>query len=243
MSKKNDKQNDKKLNKIIGKAIDRNYEEAKDEASNFYDDTNGLVNIFEQGPVTKIVANILKTPDSQTLMADQMQERCLKIREKVQSGKPNNIEIDFVHGVQKFEGRKVTLGDTVLKAVEYSSHTPIYLYRKKDDATDALVFIGGDYAEAFLITKDNDGNTTFIKLAELHMLSISEDSTPEEEIGLMTSYIWLTAKIYSSPILAVNLDPVKNLLMAEAIYAKAFENRIRVEEENADGKEEKNADE
>lgn len=209
------------------------------EVSNFYDDIDGAINIPEQEKsVSKIVEGIQKAPDNQTLTAEKMQERCLKIREYVKAGKLNNVMIDFVHGIQKHEGLTFSLGNTVLKAVEYISREPIYLYRREDDVIDYLAFIGGDYSEAFLVAKDDEGNTTFVKLAELHLLSINKGSTPKKQTGLMVSYNCYTATIYSSYICSFDLSPVINLLLAEEIYARAVENKLRLEEEDVDGQEE-----
>lgn len=234
MSKK-DKKNNKKHSLGIWKAIDENYEKAKEEASNFYED-GILVDISKQDDVAKIVADIQKTPDDQALSEEQMQKECLKIREKVMAGKEDNIEIDFTCGIQKFEGREHQLGDTLFKAVESTTHKTFYFHYKKGDKKDVLVFIGGDNVKAILAAKDDKGNVASIGLDEFHLLSISENSTSEKEIGLMTSYIWLRAKIYSSVILAFNLDPVKNLLLGEAMYAKEVENekRIGLEKDDTD---------
>ena len=210
----------KKIEKKAWKLLVEEEQEVKKEADNFYDE-EGLVDISTQPPISRVVADIQKTADNQTLTIEQAQDKCLQIRENVMAGKSNNIEVDLIHGTHKFEGNELPLGDTVFKAVEYSSHTPIYFYHKKEDANNVLVFIGGDDAQAFLATQDNEGNASFIRLAEFHLLSISENSKPEKEFGLMTSYNYLTAKIFSSIIFAFCLDPVKNLLLGEAIYAKA----------------------
>lgn len=230
MSKKNNKKPGP-----IWKAIEKNYEEVKEEASNFYED-GILVDMSKQKSITEIVADIQKAPNNQTLTAEQMWEKCLNIRKKVMEEKPGNAEIDFIHGTQKFEGREHQLGDTVFKAIETTTHKPIYFYNKKGEVKDVLVFIGGDDAKAFLAAKDDEGNAYFIGLDEFHMLSVSENSKPGKEIGLMTSFVWLRTKIYSSIILAFNLDPVKNLLLGEATYAKEaeVEKSIGLEEDTDD---------
>lgn len=233
---KKDKKSSKKLDHAIWKAIEKNEQEVKEGVSQFYDDFNGLVDISKQSPITEIVENIQKAPENQTLSVEQIQEKCLKVRENVIAGKSDNIEIDFIHGTQKFEGNEQPLGDTVFKAIETTTHIPIYSYNKRGEVKDVLVFIGGDDAKAFLAAKDDKGNAYFIELDEFHMLSVSENSKPGKEIGLMTSFNWLRAKIYSSIILAFNLDPVKNLLLGEASYAKAAEDekKIGLEKDDTD---------
>lgn len=233
--KKNSNKDNKKLSQGIWKAIDEEYEEVKQEASNFYKDGT-LVDISKQKSITEIMADILKMPNTQMLTAEQMQEKCLKVRENVIAEKSDNIEIDFIHGIQKFEGKEHQLGETVFKAIEFTTHKAIYGYCRKGEVKDILIFIGGDDAKAFLAAKDDKGNTYSIELGEFHMLSVSENSKPGREIGLLTSFSWFRAKIYSSIILAFNLDPVKNLLLGEASYAKAAEDekKIGLEKDDTD---------
>lgn len=55
---------------------------------------------------------------------------------------------------------------------------------------------------------------------EFHLLSLRENPDPRKEIGLMASYLSLTAKVFTSIIFASSLDPIKNLLLSEWLQSE-----------------------
>lgn len=208
------------------------------EVSNFCDDMNEYVDIPKlEAYFAKNMSPIQEMKIDQTLTEWQMEERCLKIWENAKLGKPNNIVIDFTLGEQQFRSVKFAFGDTVLKIVESISRTPFYFYLKKDSVNDCKIFIGGDYAEAFMAIKDK-GTITFVGLSELHLLSINRNCTRGNEIGLLTEYKCYTSTVCSSLILPLDVDPIIRLLVAQEAYAKKLENENSLEtEENVDGQE------
>ena len=192
----------------------------KSEVSEFYPDgvRANMNHPSDQDPFAQIISAVENRENQPTpvLTEEQMQENCFQIRNNVKDCKANNMEINFVEGVLRYKGNKYELGSTVIKAVTQGASKAVYLHLKKGDAVNSLVFIGGDNWQAFLVTKD-DNKTEFIKLEEFHLLSISENSTPEREIGLMVSYLWLTKEDYFSIIMGYNLDPIKNLLLVDEL--------------------------
>lgn len=80
-----------------------------------------------------------------------------------------------------------------------------------------LIFIGGKEGQAILAIKNDDEKITFIRLSELHILSVSKNSEPGKEVGLMVSYLWITVKFFSSVIIGENLAPIKNLLCVDGL--------------------------
>lgn len=192
----------------------------KSEVSEFYPDgvRADMDHPSDQDPFSQIISTVEKREDQPTpvLTEEQMQENCFQIRNNVKNCKANNMEINFVEGTLRYEGNKYEFGSTVVKAVAQGAAKAVYLHLKKGDAVNSLVFIGGDNRQAFLVTK-NDNKTEFIKLEEFHLLSISENSTPEREIGLIVSYLWLTKEDYFSIIMGYNLYPIKNLLLVDEL--------------------------
>lgn len=222
MSKKKEKKS------AVLKLMEKEGRMVKKEVSEFYPDgvRADMDHPSDQDPFSQIIPTVEKREDQQTLTftEEEMQEKCFQIRNNVKDCMSNNIEINFVEGVLRVEGKKYELGSTVVKATAQDASKAVYLHLKKEDAVSSLVFIGGDNGQAFLVTKD-DNKTVFIKLKEFHLLSISENSTPEKEIGLMVSYVWLKAKVYFSIIMGYTLDPIKNLLLAEEFVSQSDENQ------------------
>jgi len=71
-----------------------------------------------------------------------------------------------------------------------------------------------------MLIRDENGDDYFLRLSEFHMLSLRTDPDPHKEVGLMTSFVWLSAKVYTSVVVAPSLDPIKNLLLSEALLAE-----------------------
>ncbi len=214
MGKKKEKKN------AVLKMMEEEERMVKKEVSEFYPDgvRADMDHSPDQDPFTQIISTVEKGQDQSTSLftEEQMQGMCFQIRDNVMACKPDNMEINFVEGILRFKGKKYELGSTVVKAVAMDASKAVYLHMKKEDTVSSLVFIGGDNGQAFLVTKDDD-KTVFIRLEEFHLLSISENSIPEREIGLMVSYLWITTEIYFSIIMGNNLDPIKNLLLVEEL--------------------------
>lgn len=210
----------KEKKSAISKLMKKEERMVESKVSEFYPDgvRADMDHSSDQDPFSKIILAVEKKKDQLTpvLTEEQMQENCFQIRNNVKECKTNNMEINFVEGVLRYKGNKYELGSTVVKAVAQDASKAVYLHLKKGDAVNSLVFIGGDNRQAFLATKDSN-KTEFIKLEEFHLLSISENSIPEKEIGLMVSYLWLTKEDYFSIVMGSNLDPIKNLLLVDEL--------------------------
>lgn len=210
----------------VVKALKKEQEMVNQVTSKFYPDgiRADIKSVSDEEPFAQFFSTVEKEQSTQVFTEEQMQEKCFQIRNNVKDCKPDNIEINFVEGVLRVRGNKYELGSTVVKAVTMDDSKTVYLHIKKGDAVSSLVFIGGDEAQAFLVTKD-DNKTLFTRLEEFHLLSISGSSTPEREIGLMVSYLWLTAKVYSGIIMGDSLNPIKNLLLSESFISEDDENQ------------------
>lgn len=218
MKKKYDNAEIKFIDRLM-KKYDQEGKDIKYQVSEFYEASAHaeITSTPDKDPFAGILLTIRKTPVPQLLTENEMLEKCFKIRENVKQCKSDNIELNFIQGFQKFSGNNHKLDNTVIKAIARDGDTPVYLHIKKGDALNSLVFIGGDDALAFLVTKGLDGEDRVVRLSEFHLLSISKNSTSEKEIGLMTSYSWMGGKVNSSIIMGMNLDPIKNLLLSEGL--------------------------
>lgn len=160
---------------------------------------------------------------------EQLEAKCKQIRTEVKQGKESSVEVNFVNGYQNFKGCKYELSDTVIKVFVMNEKAPIYLHLHKSDSVNCLVFLGGEEGQGILAIKRDDEKVTFVRVSEFHMLSISENSEPNREIGLMTSYLWITAKVSSSVVMGENLIPIKNLLCVDGLKNIQYDTKNRME--------------
>ncbi len=203
--------------------MDREEEKVKSEVSTFYD--GGILATFklssEQSPLVPLLAQARATPnDPQAPTQSQLAKQCLAIRSNVKAGKPNNIEIQFNKCRQLSERCAFQLGNTAVKLRLADVTEPRYFFIKAGDTMDSSIFFGGDNAVGIMLIRDENGDDYFLRLSEFHMLSLRADPDPHKEVGLMCSFVWLTANVYSSVVLAPSLDPIKNLLLSEWLQAE-----------------------
>lgn len=212
-----DKEFKSNLENCIHQLIAKEEAKVKAVANNFYSD--GVIAPFslssEQDPLAPLLALAKASSTPQALTQEQLSESCLQIRRNIQQGKSSNIEIQLHKGRQLSDNQPFPLGNTVIKVLPMDANEPNYLFIKGGDTLDASVFLGGDNAVGIVLLKDKNGDDYFFRLAEFHMLSLRENSDPRKEVGLMTSYLWLTAAVYSSVVFASTLNPIKNLLLSE----------------------------
>lgn len=189
----------------------------KSEVSKFYLDGTlpDFIPSSKQVPLAPLLAQAKAPPDPKAPTQGQLAKQCLSIRNAVKEGLPNNIEIQLNRGRQLSDKNAFPLGNTVIKVLPMDANEPNYLFIKSGDTLDTSVFLGGDNSVGIMLIKDENGEDYFLRLAEFHMLSLRENPDPRKEVGLMTSYLWLTATVYSSVIFASTLNPIKNLLLSE----------------------------
>lgn len=208
-------------NRIL-KLTDQENEKAKVATSTFYPD--GTIANFTLSSAKQPLATLLtlakQPPAPQAMTREQLLDTCMNTRINVKQGKPGNIEIQFNMGRQISDKQILPLGNTVVKVLPMDSNQPAYLFIKAGDTLDAHVFLGDGNIPGVMAIEDENGEECFLPLAEFHLLSLREDPDPRKEIGLMTSYLWLTSKVYSSIIFAASLDPIKNLLLSEWLQAE-----------------------
>ena len=158
-------------------------------------------------------------PKPQDLTQEQMAETCQLVRANVKQGKANNAEVQLNKGRQLSGKCKFPLGDTVLKLRVMDTDEPEYFFMKAGNMLDSSIFLGGDNAGILLI-QDENGDDCFLRLSEFHMLSLREAPDPRKDVGLITSYLWLTAEVSTSVILAASLDPIKSLLLSDWLQSE-----------------------
>lgn len=217
----------KKLKNNFWKEQEREYEAVKSKVSEFYDAYDvgeltfsssassfaDLLKLEESDPNQKFITKEeIEEREEQSL---QMEDACLEILNNVKLAKPENLIILLDKRLQVPHNPPLDLGDVVLKVVPFSTHKPVYIYSPAEDRMFARIYIGGKDVSAFFIVRDLHGEDHIIPLSEFHMLSLQKNPQGKTEAALMTSFLWISAKVYTSPILSYNLDPVKNLLMAD----------------------------
>ena len=216
------KKNETKLADHAIQLLDQQNELAKTATNNFYDDSI-LVNFTPSSakqPLATLLTLAKQPPAPQAMTQEQLLDTCMNTRIDVKQGKPGKIEIQFNMGRQISDQQILPLGNTVVKALPMNSNQPAYLFIKAGDTLDAHVFLGDGNIPGVMAIEDENGEGCFLPLAEFHLLSLREDPDPRKEIGLITSYLWLTAKVYSSIIFAASLNPIKNLLLSEWLQAE-----------------------
>lgn len=180
----------------------------------FSSDPNVLANMVAKAQAPDIL-------EQQPMTQEQMEEHCIRIRENVKMGKVENFEIRFDQMAQMFSGKKYELGNTICKIRTCTGDTsPTFLFFKEGSSLSVRVFIEGENATAIMAIRGEKEGDYFIKLSEFHMVSFQKNPDPRKEVGLVTSYVWLTARVYSSVVFALTLDPIKNLLLSEWLQAE-----------------------
>lgn len=221
-----------KKSKGILKMLDEMEQEVKNEVSEFY--PNGeLVEIPSEGKndwLEEILSVKRKDQSDSSFTEEEIQQRCCQILENVKNHKEENILIDFKQKIHWLEGCRFKLEDVLVKARTFDDDEPLYLHLKEEDELNSLILIGGSDAQAFLVAQDESNNENYIRLYELHLLSFSKGSRLKEESGLLTSYVWRIAKVFSSVIIGATLDPIKNLFLAE-YYESESEEAVEEKEE------------
>lgn len=104
-------------------------------------------------------------PD-QKLLADA----CQQIRNCVQQGKPESVEIQLNKAQQVSDKCIYPLGNTAIKILPPEGE-PFYLFMKAGDTLDASIFLGGSYGGGVMLIRDENGDDFFLGLSEFHMLS------------------------------------------------------------------------
>ena len=177
----------------------------------------------------------------QYLSEEEMLKKCWKIRDFVNKKKPDNIEIRFNQMCQVYLNMKKQLNDTFVKLWVMEEEEPIYLFLKAEGQHNVMIFLGGDERQAFLVFMDDEGVTRCMQLKEFYLLSVIDDVESSKSWGILTSYSWFSAKIYTSIIQGYNLKPVVALFLSDWFRTLVEKNdkSEKLKGDNLDGKEEK----
>ena len=168
----------------------------------------------------KVMEKALSETSTQRFITqDEMEEHCHQVRDYVKQGKEDNIEIRLDNGTLLFLGKKYELGDVIIKTRTFDGDiSPTCIFIKAGGTLDARLFIGGESVSAVLATRTEKGDEHFTRLSEFHMFSLQKNPEPKKEVGLVTSYVWLTARIYLGIYLGYNFEPIRSLLLAEWLH-------------------------
>lgn len=215
----------KNLEDFLFKEMEKEKQEVQAVCSVFYPD--GVLADFlfssDKDIAKSLIAQsqAITTATSPDLTQEQLEEQCHLIQGNVKQGKADNIEVRLDQMAQLFEKKKHSLWKTALRINVWDDDVGSRCIFIKDDSTlDFRVFIGGENAVAIAATRNEEGEVRYTRLSEFHLLSFRENSDSQKEVGLVTSYIWLSAKIFTSVIFAYNLDPIKNLILSDWLQSE-----------------------
>lgn len=216
-----EKSESKQIDHVM-KMLEQEEKMVKSEVEKFYPDDILAHFSFssEKAPLAPLLTKAKEPPAPQTPTQAKMKEICLQIRDNVKQGKQGNVEIQLNKGRQLSDKQAFPLGNTVIKVLPLDADKPEYLFIKSGYTLDATIFLGYDSVQGIMVIQDENGDDNFLRLSEFHLLSLRDDPNPHKEIGLMTSYVWLTAKVFTSILFASSLDPVKSLLLSEWLLAE-----------------------
>lgn len=142
---------------------------------------------------------------------------CKQIHCNVRVGDVSSIEIHMDKLTHHYMGSHLPLGQTCIRLCVAEEETePLFIFLLEEKPLPVRVFLGGKNSCAFLAVSDEDGAEYVVPLMQFHMLSVSENSQPGREVGLVTSFIKGTlGGVYSTPILANDLTAIKSLILAD----------------------------
>lgn len=231
----------KKLLQKMMKGDDEQAKKVNQEVSVFYPNGELVKEIAEPedgsnsvDPFAEVASKSRENPNPKALTEDELQERCNKIRDYVKQGKPDNMVISLVLGELRTQGKSYELKHSVIKAIAFDTDETVYLRFKPGDVVSGLIYIGGDDMDAILVSADEEGKLTFLRFSEFHMLCVFPNPEIKKEFGLIISFLWLTAKVYFDFIRGANLDPIKNLILSDALRDQIAEQQKPKEIEGDD---------
>jgi len=188
-------------------------------AGQFYDD-KGNFKDFISPSKENLLDKIIKREKPPSQSQEKMEEECRQIKDNVSQGKSENIEIRLDKHIQLYMGQITDLGMTIIKFGFFDISLPSCIFYRYDDKLKARVYIGGDNAWGYLVTKDENGAECFTRLRDFHMLSTPPNPDPRKDLGMITSYTWLNAKVYTSKIYSYDLIPLQNLILSEWLQSQ-----------------------
>ena len=145
-----------------------------------------------------------------------LKEQCLKIQEKALSGEDDQAIVSLDLGKLIIHNQSYKFGNTLIKVQSTASNTsPAYIFFKEGSTLLSRIYLSNSNSDGVMAILNEENEEVFIRLAECHVLSIQEKSEARREIGLMLSFTRAIRHVYFSIIMALNLDPIKNLLLSE----------------------------
>lgn len=173
---------------------------------------NDKLVVTNQAFVEKVMHN-KKDETSLEIKNQIIEEKCRAIRRNIERGELENVEVRFNIMTQWCLNSERKLADTYVKIWVMDEIEPLFLFLTKDTMMNALVFIGGDEKQAFLVFVDDKNITHYVQLQEFYLLSIVKEK--KMSWGLITSYSWFSARVSTDIIQSFELNSVVDLFMAE----------------------------
>lgn len=185
----------------------------------FYpDDINSQRFIHSSDPkaLEKILDQLCNGSSPQPDVQQSLQEQCLQIQAKALSGEYDQAILSLDRGKLIIQNKSYELGNTTIKVQSTDSNIPpVYIFMKKGGTLFTRIYLSRDYPDGVMAILNEENKEVYIPLAECHVLTIQENAEARKEIGLMLSFTRVIRHVFFSIIMALNLDPIKNLLLSE----------------------------
>lgn len=158
-------------------------------------------------------------PKQETPLAEPSQrslnEQFQAVQSKVLAGDSGQVLVALDFGKLLVDNRNYALENVIIKACSPDgTSAPVYIFFKKGGLLKVRVCLSNECSFGALVLTDSENREVFIRLSEFHLLSFRKREEHQTEVGLMVSYTVPTGYSFSV-IMGWNLDPIRNLLMAE----------------------------
>lgn len=146
-------------------------------------------------------------------------DECKQIHSNTRVGDVGSVEVHLDSLTHHYGGAHLPLGKTCIRlCVAEEEAEPIFIFLLEEKPLPVRIFLGGKNSCAFLAISDEDSAEYVVPLVQFHMLSVSENSQPGREVGLITSFIkGAPDGVYSTPILANDLTAIKSIILADLL--------------------------
>ena len=180
---------------------------------------------YERIEVNEKFIRLMANKQEEESASDSAYQHCLEIHQSTLAKNPGALEILLHSGLQLCTGTKYRLSNCILHVTLLDDMESIWLFLRSGETVDAAIFAGGNPCNAFLLLKQEGLDDKILQLSEFCLLSLAGTDKWDGEFGLLTTYSYLTGKVYSSTIGGTSLDPLKNLLLADWLVSLRNQNQ------------------
>lgn len=140
---------------------------------------------------------------------------CVHVHEQVKLGLPNYVEIRLDQKQHYSVQSRSALGATCIRLRFGGDRGELLtVFLPKESSLPVRIFLNGEKKLGLLALLEENGEEFIVPLEFCHLFSINEHSRPERELAVVTSFL-SCGSLHSSPILARDLNVIKQILLAD----------------------------